>query len=135
MTKIPAEDRDKLEEAFYLPMLLTVLERDRRVVENSPFKLKNPYLELIEDTMKAVQRDLAVAKRHLRENQMKVVKLTSDDAFTLYLFVYKGYEEQHNYFNPRLRNHVEALLKFYLYERYSARNVLSSKPKTGVTFS
>ena len=58
MTKIPAEDRDKLEHAFYLPMLLTILERDRLIVEKSSFKLNRPYLELIEETTKAVQRDL-----------------------------------------------------------------------------
>ncbi|MEW9501640.1 hypothetical protein [Jeotgalibacillus marinus] len=133
MTKIPAEDRDKLENAFYLPMLLTILERDRLIVEKSSFKLNRPYLELIEETTKAVQRDLARIKRHLRENGMTVVKLQSDDAFTLYLFVYNGYEEKHNYFNPRLRNHVEDLLRFYLFERLKERE--ATPPTTGISFS
>ncbi|TDL35365.1 hypothetical protein E2R51_06550 [Jeotgalibacillus sp. S-D1] len=136
MTRIPAEDRDKFENAFYLPMLLTVLERDRLIVEKSPFKLNKPYLELIEDTMKAVQRDLTKVKSYMREKEMKVVKLQSDEAFTLYLFVYKGYEEKHNYFNPRLRNHVENLLRFYLIERVKARNHGKAyPPSAGISFS
>ena len=136
MTKIPAEDRDKLENAFYLPMLLTILERDRLIVEKSSFKLNRPYLELIEETTKAVQRDLTSVKRHLRENGMKVVKLQSDDSFTLYLFIYNGYEEKHNYFNPRLRNHVEDLLRFYLFERLKAKNESeATPPTTGISFS
>jgi len=136
MTKIPAEDRDKLENAFYLPMLLTILERDRLIVERSPFKLNKPYLELIEETMKAVQRDLAGVKREMREKGMKVIKLESDDAFTLYLFIYNGYEEKHNYFNPRLRNHVENLLRFYLMERLKARNsAQASPPSSGLSLS
>ncbi|PPA72380.1 hypothetical protein [Jeotgalibacillus proteolyticus] len=135
MTKIPAEDRDKLENAFYLPMLLTVLERDRLIIEKSPFKLKKPYLELIEETMKAVQRDLSAIKRYMRERGLKVVKLDSDEAFTLYLFVYNGYEEKHNYFNPRLRNHAENLLRFYLMDRLKAKSYeQQAPPSAGLTF-
>lgn len=128
MTKIPAEDRERFEHAFYLPMLLTILERDRLIVEKSHFKLNKPYLELIEDTMKAVQQDLSSVKMYMREKGMKVIKLQSDDAFTLYLFIYKGYEEKHNYFNPRIRNHVENLLRFYLMERLKARNPKQGSP-------
>ncbi|MBS4204117.1 hypothetical protein [Lederbergia citrea] len=117
MTRIPTHDRDMIEQAIYLPMLLSVLNRDLLVVEKSPFKLKKPYLELIEETMKAIQVDLAEVKRYLHKNSIKVDRLKSDDAFTMYTFLYKGYEEQHNYFNPRLRNRVEELMRYYLLER------------------
>ncbi|MBS4193610.1 hypothetical protein [Lederbergia citri] len=118
MTRIPTGDRDIIEQAIYLPMLLTVLNRDLIVVNTSSFKLKKPYLELIEETMKAIQKDLAEVKRYLHKNNIKVERLKSDDAFTMYMFVYKGYEEEHNYFNPRLRNRTEELLRYYLFERY-----------------
>ncbi|KIL47359.1 hypothetical protein [Jeotgalibacillus campisalis] len=135
MTRIPAEDRDLLENAFYFPMLLTVLERDRQLIEQNPFKLKKPYLELIEDTMKAVQVDLTAIKNKMRMKNMKVVKLGSDEAFTSYLFIYRGYEERHNYFNPRLRNHAENLLRFYLLERLaSTKEELKAPPSAGITF-
>ncbi|WP_113926612.1 hypothetical protein [Bacillus sp. P14.5] len=118
MTRISEEDRNILEQAIYLPMVLTVLDRDFTVVEKSPFKLKRPYLELIEETMKIIQSELASVKKHMKHNGMKVERIKSDDAFTMYLFLYKGYEEHHNYFNPRLRNRVEDLLRHYLYQRF-----------------
>ena len=121
MTRIPAHDRDMIEQAIYLPMLLTVLNRDLLVVEKSLFKIKKPYLELIEETMKAIQQDLAEVKRYLHKNSIKVERLKSDDAFSMYLFLYKGYEEHHNYFNPRLRNRVEELMRYYLLERFKQK--------------
>lgn len=118
MTRIPEYERDMIEQAIYLPMLLTVLNRDLQIVENSLFKLKQPYLDLIEDTMKVIQAELAEVKRFLYKNGIKVERLKSDEAFTMYLFLYKGYEEHHNYFNPRLRNRVEELMRYYLFGRH-----------------
>ncbi|MGD6965374.1 hypothetical protein FZC78_14990 [Rossellomorea vietnamensis] len=127
MTRISEEDRNILEQAIYLPMVLTVLDRDFTVVEKSPFKLKRPYLELIEETMKVIQSELASVKKHMKLNGMKVERIKSDDAFTMYLFLYKGYEEHHNYFNPRLRNRVEDLLRHYLYQRFLSTQAPKSK--------
>ena len=41
MTRIPEEDRDAIEQAIYLPMVLTILNRDMAVVHRSPFKLNS----------------------------------------------------------------------------------------------
>lgn len=113
MTRIPEEDRDMLEKAIYLPMVLTVLNKDLVVVNQSPFKLKQPYLNLIEKTMKTIQGELAQVKQYLKKNNLKVFELKRDEAFTMYTFLYKGYEEHHNYFNPRLRNKVQELIEYY----------------------
>ncbi|PLR97697.1 hypothetical protein [Bacillus sp. T33-2] len=121
MTRIPEEDRNVMEQAIYLPMVLTVLNRDITVIENSPFKLRQPYLNLIEETMKVIQKELASVKRYMKKNQLAVKQLQRDEAFTMYLFLYHGYEENHNYFNPRIRNKVQELLEHYLYKRHSAK--------------
>ncbi|MGX1265008.1 hypothetical protein RKD55_002812 [Rossellomorea marisflavi] len=127
MTRIPEDDRNILELAIYLPMVLTILNRDMQVVTSSPFKLKRPYLELIEETMKTIQAELARVRRYMRNNKMKVEKIQTDDAFTMYMFLYKGYEEHHNYFNPRLRNRVEELLRHYLFKRFLSPGKDSTK--------
>ena len=114
MTRIPTHDRDIIETALYLPMLLIILERDRKIFEQAPFKLKHPYIELVEETIKAVQKDLKEAKAYLRKENISLSKVKSDDSFTMYSFYYKGFEENHNYFNPRLRNRTEELLRYYL---------------------
>lgn len=114
MTRIPEDDRDIMEKAIYLPMVLIVLNRDLSVVENAPFKLKKPYLDLIEEAMKDVQKELSEVKQYLKKNNLQVIETKRDDAFTMFLFIYKGYEENHNYFNPRIRNKVQELMEAYL---------------------
>lgn len=114
MTRIPEEDRDVIEQAIYLPMVLTVLNRDLVVVNQSPFKLKDPYVNLIEKAMKTIQAELSQVKQYMRKNNLKVFESKRDEAFTMYTFLYKGYEEHHNYFNPRIRNKVQELMEFYL---------------------
>ena len=117
MTRIPEDDRNMIEKAIYLPMVITVLNRDLKVIESSPFKLKRPYIELIEHALQSVQEDLVEVRRYLRKGNIKVSKLNSDESFTMYCFLYKGYEEHHNYFNPRLRNKTEEILCYYLFHR------------------
>src|SRR4051794_11542398 len=109
-----------MEQAIYLPMVLTILNRDIKIINSGPFKLKQPYLELIEETMKTIQKELKEVKFYMRRQKLKVEQVSHDDAFTGFLFLYKGYEEQHNYFNPRIKNKVQELLSFYLYKRYSS---------------
>jgi hypothetical protein len=121
MTRISGEDRNIMEKAIYLPMVLTVLNRDLSVVENSPFKLRKPYTELIEETMKIIQRELAETKQYMKKNKLQVIETKRDDAFTMYMFLYKGYEEYHNYFNPRIRNKVQELMEFYFSKKHLSR--------------
>ncbi|WP_442599111.1 hypothetical protein [Neobacillus sp. D3-1R] len=118
MTRIPEAERDIIEKAIYLPMVLIVLNRDLLVFEKSPFKLRKPYLELIEEAMKMIQKELYEVKQFLRKNQIQVKEINRDESFTMFSFLYKGYEEQHNYFNPRIRNKVQELMEYYLFKRY-----------------
>jgi hypothetical protein len=121
MTRIPEGDRNIMEQAIYLPMVLVVLNRDIGVINNSPFKLKKPYLNLIEDTMKFIQTELAGVKRYMKDNRLQVQEIKRDEAFTMFMFLYKGYEEHHNYFNPRIRNRVQELMEYYLFKRWTVQ--------------
>ncbi|AZV60935.1 hypothetical protein [Peribacillus frigoritolerans] len=122
MTRIPEGDRNMIEKAIYLPMVITVLNRDLKVIEISPFKLKRPYSELVEHILKVVQDELAEVRRYLRKENIKVSQIKRDESFTMYRFLYKGYEEHHNYFNPRLRNKTEDLLCYYFFEKKPSRD-------------
>ena len=121
MTRIPEDERNIMEKAIYLPMVLIVLNRDLAVVEKSPFKLKKPYLELIEETMKDIQMELKEVKQYMKKNNLQVTETKRDDAFTMYMFLYKGYEENHSYFNPRIRNKVQELIEGYFLKKHQSR--------------
>lgn len=114
MPLIPQEEIGHFENMIYLPMVLIVLERDRMLFENGAFKLKRPYLELVEGAISLVQKELKETKIHMRKRQMKVMRGTGDDTFTEYVFYHGGYEDHRRYLNLRLRNRVEELIRLYL---------------------
>lgn len=114
MAHIPIEAVPHLEAAIYLPMLLIVLEKDQAQIEAGQFKLKRPYIYLIDEARKRAEVDLRKTKAYLKNHQLRVVQGKRDEMFTEYQFHYKQVMDVRRYSNIRLRNHVEDLLKFYL---------------------
>ncbi|WP_078381510.1 hypothetical protein [Sutcliffiella halmapala] len=114
MTRLSKEQIQLFEQAIYLPLLLIVLEKDTSIISKSTIKLKEPYLMLIDEVMKSVQLQLKQVKLNMKQQKMKLHKLSQDESFTMYSFLFNGYEEQHNYFNPRIRNKVNDMLMHYL---------------------
>lgn len=114
MTHIPIEAVPHLESAIYLPMLLIVLEKDYELIEKGPFKLKRPYVHLIEEAKKLAENDLKNTKNYLKKHYLKVIQGKRDELFTEYYFHYKNILEVRRYSNIRLRNRVEDLLNHYL---------------------
>lgn len=114
MAHIPIDAVPYLEAAIYLPMLLTVLDKDYAQIEVGDFKLKLPYLSLINETRKSAHDDLMKTKAYLLHHQLKVVRGNSDELFTEYYFHYQQAMEVRKYSNVRLRNRVENLLNRYL---------------------
>lgn len=103
-----------LERLIYLPMVMTVLAKDRSLVQQAGFKLPRPYLELLEAADQRVQMDLKKVHEVVRRKGLKVVRGEADELFTEYIFYHQGYEEHRRYLNVRLRNQVEELLHHYL---------------------
>ena len=114
MAHIPIEAVPYLEAAIYLPMLLIVLEKDQVQIETGQFKLKRPYIYLIDEARKYAEIELRKTKAYLKGHQLRVVQGKRDEMFTEYQFHYKQVMDVRRYSNIRLRNHVEDLLKSYL---------------------
>ncbi|KGR76442.1 hypothetical protein [Ureibacillus sinduriensis] len=114
MAHIPIETVPYLESAIYLPMLLIVLEKDQEQIEAGQFKLKRPYIYLIDEARKHAEVDLKKTKAYLKSHQLRVVQGKRDEMFTEYQFHYKQVMDVRRYSNIRLRNQVEDLLKYYL---------------------
>lgn len=114
MAHIPIEAVPYLEAAIYLPMLLIVLENDQAQIETGQFKLKRPYIYLIDEARKYAESELRSTKVYLKNHQLRVVQGRRDEMFTEYQFHYKKVMDVRRYSNIRLRNHVEDLLKEFL---------------------
>ncbi|KAA6454106.1 hypothetical protein [Bacillus atrophaeus] len=115
MPNTKAEVYDIIERALFLPMAITILNRDLDSIGKSTLKLKQPYIQLIKQSLKIAQKDLIGIRQELRKRKIKIHQADRDDAFTFYVFTINGYEENHRYFNPRIREQVSGLLEHYLF--------------------
>lgn len=126
---VPQEALPHFENAIYLPMLLTILTRDKEIIEKSPIKLKKPYISMIDRALDAVQKDLTETNKFFRKQKMKLEKEATCETFTDFIFYHQGYADPRRYLNVRLRNRSEELLALYL-----AANVTEIKKETTLPF-
>ncbi|QHQ78398.1 carboxylesterase family protein [Bacillus sp. FSL K6-1560] len=115
MPNLQEEIYDLIERALFLPMAITIFNRDLAGIEESTLKLKHPYKQLISESLKIAQKDLMEVRKELRKRKIAIRETERDEAFTFYTFVIDGYEENHRYFNPRIREQVSELLTYYLF--------------------
>lgn len=111
---IPADALPHFENQIYLPMVLTILSKDREAFERIGVKLPGPYLKAIDRAITTVQSEMKETGDYLRTNKMKLIRGSVDDTFTEYIFLYHGREERRRYLNLRLKNRTEELLELYL---------------------
>ncbi|MGE6630898.1 hypothetical protein [Bacillus sp. NPDC077027] len=114
MTRLSKGQLHMMEQAIFLPMVISILNRDlEHFKQNHSLKLNEPYIKLVTSALKTAQKSLYQLKQDLRSEQMSVHQIHHDEGFTTYLFKIDGYEEKHKYFNPRIRHRVEELLSHY----------------------
>ena len=63
------------------------------MIEISSFKLKEPYINIVESTLKTVRAELIETNMYARRRNMKVIKKGKDGSFTEYAFVHGGHED------------------------------------------
>lgn len=110
MRYLDVEDLKIATRFVFLSMAITVLKQDLHYIQKGKFKIKEPYIFLIEQMI-----SLAVEQRRKLRKRMYALKLTvtrvrKNDLFTTYLFVCKRREEERTYFNPVIRNKVKEII-------------------------
>lgn len=114
MTHIPQQVIPLFEAGIYLPMLLIIVNHDIETIEKGAFKLKGPYLHLLEDVRLQIEKDLERTKQEFKQQNMKLKRGVHDKLFTEYYFYFGDNIELRRYSNIRLRNHSEFLFEQYL---------------------
>jgi hypothetical protein len=108
------EERLLIDKFVMYPILLTLFNRDLKVVNHSPFKLKQPYISLLEKMMNQVSKDLYQVRIELRKRKIKVMEAKRDHDITEYEIFIRGYREIMRFPNVHLRNKAETLMLSYL---------------------
>ncbi len=114
MSHIPQNVVPLFEAGIYLPMLLTIVNQDLECVQHGKFKLKEPYIQLLDGIRIRIEKDLEDTKRQFKKQNMKLKRGKKDKLFTEFYFYYNEILELRRYSNIRLRNQSEFLFKQYL---------------------
>lgn len=96
---LSTEDSSLIKEYAMLPMVLTIMERDRKTIEEAAAagaKLRYPtvWIDDIERKMGMVTRDLAAIKRELIKRDIKVYLETKDERGIRFMYVHRGYTDR-----------------------------------------
>lgn len=105
---------EQFENMIYLPMLLTILDRDVKHFDAMSVKFKAPYLSVVKRATDNIHNDLKDIHQYFNRNKMKLVNEGNDGDFMTYLFSVGPERYQRRYMNLRLRNRSEELLEIYL---------------------
>ncbi|HLR52640.1 MAG TPA: hypothetical protein VK072_07190 [Candidatus Avamphibacillus sp.] len=96
---------------LFLSMAITVIKQDIEHIQNGAFKIKEPYLNLLNQMISEATVERRQLRKIMQDEQIQVVSLNKNDTFSSYLFISKGREEKRNYFIPAIRKKVESIIQ------------------------
>lgn len=99
---------------LFLSMAIVVFEQDIKHVQNGAFKIKDPYLDLLDHMISEATNERRHLRKIMKDQKIQVVSLGKNDTFSSYLFVCQGREEKRNYFNPAIRNKVKSIIQEFV---------------------
>ncbi|MTW85476.1 hypothetical protein F3157_07340 [Virgibacillus dakarensis] len=111
MRYLSDEEIDVASSFLFLSMALIVIQQDIQEIQSGAFKIKEPYLELLEKMTAEATEERRKLQEVMKKKDIKVVTLNQNDSFSSYLFLCQGREEKRNYFNPAIRKKVEAIIQ------------------------
>lgn len=101
---------------LFLSMAIIVLRQDINHIRNGPFKIKDPYITLLEHMLTVALNERKILRKQMRNQHMQVLLTSRNDSFSSYLFICHGREEQRHYFNPVIRKKVEHIIKQLMFK-------------------
>lgn len=101
---------------LFLSMAMVVIRQDIEHIQNGSFKIKEPYLKLIETMISEASVERRKIKMIMSQKSMQVVMLNKNDSFSSFLFLCQGREEKRNYFNPVIQKKVTAIVQELMFK-------------------
>ncbi|MGJ9459349.1 hypothetical protein [Oceanobacillus sp. CF4.6] len=111
MRYLTDKDLELASRFLFLSMAMVVIRQDRNYVQNGAFKIKEPYIKLLEKMETEASIERRKLKMVMRQKNMQIVTLNKNDSFSSFLFLCQGREEKRNYFNPAIRKKVEVIVQ------------------------
>lgn len=96
---------------LFLSMAIVVIQQDVQHVQKGAFKIKEPYIELLEKMITDATNERRQLRQTMKKKSLQVVTLNKNDSFSSFLFLCQNREEKRNYFNPAIRKKVEVIVQ------------------------
>ncbi|AVQ98613.1 hypothetical protein OBCHQ24_06180 [Oceanobacillus iheyensis] len=111
MRYLTEEERHIASRFLFLSMAIVVIQQDIQHIERGAFKIKEPYMELLETMTTVASAERRELRTQMNKRRIEVVTLHKNDSFSSFLFICQGREEKRNYFNPAIRKKVHAIIQ------------------------
>lgn len=79
---------------LFLSMAITVMKQDMAYIQDGKFKIKEPYLELLEKMIFLAKKERKNLRKTMHDENIQVILLNRNDSFSSYLFICQGKEEK-----------------------------------------
>ena len=104
-------DMDIATRYLFVDMAIKNLELDLQHVNNGPFKIKEPYVELIEGMIIKARKEMRQLKKVMYDRKIQVLFMHRQGDFTTYKFIMNGKEQEVTYLNQVIKKKVEGIIK------------------------
>ena len=111
-----ADEFGTIKEVLLLSLLLTVFDRDAKVIGESKLKTKQPYIDLLQRAMDAVTKDLAKLRNRLREKGIKITDERRDGEGVGCIYWCRGYKASFDMLWHLAKAETEVRMRKYLGE-------------------
>ncbi|SDH94466.1 hypothetical protein SAMN05192534_1168 [Alteribacillus persepolensis] len=98
-----------------LPLVKKVLERDVQLFEHGAFKVKDPYVGMIQDALRMIHHDMRRIKRYMYQRRITVTFKENDGMFSRYHYTCGGYEGSSSYLNANLKRQTRNCMNAYFH--------------------
>lgn len=134
MSKVPpyitSDELHDVKRYLLIPLVLSVFERDKRLITESGIKTPTPYTDIIGHAMNAATLQIRDVRQRLRQAGIKVYEESRDSSGLACKYVCRGYHGEFRAGYNILGADVEIGMRYFLGEDVSkyVQNELTTKP-------
>lgn len=119
MRSFEESELELLRELVLLPILLSVFERHKKVINESELSIKRPYIDIIDAAMDRVIKDISRLKKEAYKKRLKVAKENRTDIGLDCIFLCRGYSQSFQMLWDFVKAETEVRMRKYLLNSHS----------------
>ncbi len=95
---------------LFTDMAITNLELDRKHLDNSFCKIKDPYFEVLDQLISTAIQERRRLKQLMYQHHLQVKHIKTDRLFSTYKYYLNGYVYEADFFNPVIKKYVKGIM-------------------------